>query len=124
MTYEIFNGSLYNYTAGALCGVLVKESVMKKLAKLQAKHLEDVKRVLRDGADNCEVFPSMWTLHYPGGKQTSVYYIDKSSNVNDRIKNAIVSNPPRHHPVVFVASEMDEAKSMADARYEEIENGA
>jgi hypothetical protein len=48
MAYEIHPGSLYDYTAGCYCGVLVKEQVMRKLAVLQAQHMEAVKRLLTD----------------------------------------------------------------------------
>jgi len=123
MTYETYPGSLYDYTAGAYCGVLVKEHVMRKLAGLQAKHLEEVKRLLIDEADRGNVFPSMWTLHYPGGEQTTVNFIPKGDDVYQRIKNATTGAQPRHIPVVFIASSMEEAKAMADARHSELGQG-
>lgn len=123
MTYETYPGSLYDYTAGVYCGVLVKEHVMRKLARLQANHLEEVKRLLTDEADRGNVFPSMWTLHYPGGEQTIVNFISKDDDVYQCIKNATTEAQPRHLPVVFVASSMDEAEAMADARHLELEQG-
>lgn len=119
--YRLYNGTLYDYTASSYCGVLVKESVMKKLAKLQAQHLYDVKRVLADGADKGDVFPSMWTLHYPQGKQETVSFIDTSIDVRERIKNATYKNQPIARPLVFIAGSMQEAKQMADAMFEERE---
>lgn len=118
MTYKLHPGSLYDYNAGTYCGVLVEEAVMKKLAKAQAKHLEEVKRILYDNIE--QVYPSMWTLHYPEGKQTNVDFIDTSADVKERIKMATTSNPPRHKPVVFVAESMKEAERMADERFEEV----
>lgn len=123
MTYETYQGSLYDYTAGVYCGVLVKEPVMRKLAGLQAKHLEEVKRLLTDEADRGNVFPSMWTLHHPGGEQTTVNFISKDDDVYQRIKNATTGAQPRHIPVVFIASSMEEAKAMADERHSELEQG-
>lgn len=123
MTYETYPGSLYDYTAGVYCGVLVKEPVMRKLAGLQAKHLEEVKRLLTDEADRGNVFPSMWTLHHPGGKQTTVNFISKDDDVYQRIKNATTGAQPRHIPLVFIASSMDEAEAMADERYLELGQG-
>lgn len=120
MSYKIHNGSLYSYTAGVLSGVLVKEKIMRKLVKLQAKHLAEVKRVLMDGADKEEVFASMWTLHYPQGKQTVANYIDLSRDVREDIKHAVISHPPQHHPLVFIASSMEEARCMADSRFKEL----
>lgn len=124
MTYETFDGSLYHYTAGTYCGVLMKERVMKKLAALQAKHMEDVKRVLADGAEAGEVFPYMWTLHHPEGNQTTVYFVDTSADVANNIKHAVASHAPQHMPLVFIAPSMDEAKRMADERHESLREHA
>ncbi len=120
MVYETYPGSLYDYTAGIYCGVLVKEPVMRKLAALQAKHLESVKRLLADEAERGNVFPSMWTLHYPDGNQTEVRFIDKSEDVHERIRNATIGNVPRCMSLVFVADSMDEATRMADERHAEL----
>jgi hypothetical protein len=117
VAYETYDGTLYDYSAGALCGVLVKERVMKKLAALQAKHLEDVKRVLSQGADNGDVFQSDWTLHYPNGVQTEVRFLDPLRDGHERIKRAITAHPPRAHKLVFIATCMDDAKKAADAHY-------
>jgi predicted nucleic acid-binding Zn-ribbon protein len=40
--YKLHNGTLYTYSAGHYCGVLVTEKVMRKLVALQQKHLEDI----------------------------------------------------------------------------------
>ncbi len=118
--YVTYPGSLYDYTAGIYCGVLITESVMRKLAKLQARHLADVTRLLTDEADRGNVFPSGWTLHYPDGKQTAVHFIEDGRDIQERIHTARISNPPRHLPLVFVASSMGEAKAMADAHHAEV----
>ncbi|PHR58823.1 MAG: hypothetical protein COA47_10200 [Robiginitomaculum sp.] len=94
----------------------MKERVMRKLVKLQQKHLEDVKRTLMDEAEKGNVFPSMWTLHYPEGEQTPVRFIDTSEDVKDRIKSATTSAQPVHIPLVFIADSMQEAEAMADKR--------
>lgn len=91
---------------------------MRRLASLQAKHLQDIKRVLSDEAERGNVFPSMWTLHYPDGKQTDVKFIDTGASVEQRIKSAVITNGPTAYKTVFVAGGMDEAKAMADAFYE------
>lgn len=120
MTYKTYPGSLYDYTAGVRCGVLVTEPVMRKLAKLQAKHLEEVKRVLTDECDRGNVFPSMWTLHYPQGQQTTVRFIDSDRDLKSSIKNACHTAAPKHEPLVFIASSMAEAQAMADERWNEL----
>lgn len=115
--YNTHTGTLYDYSAGVYCGVLVTEKVMRKLAALQAQHLEAVKRLLSDEAERGNVHPSMWTLHTPDGEHTTVRYIDTSADVQQRIKAATISRQPEACPVVFIASSMDEAKHMADARH-------
>lgn len=114
---KIHHGTLFDYTAGAYCGVLMKENVMRKLAALQQRHLEEVKHVLSDGADRGEVFASLWTLHYPDGVQTEVRYVDTSTNVYDAIKRGTIAAKPRPIPLCFIAGSMQEAAKMADARH-------
>lgn len=118
--YKIFPESLYDYTAGVYAGVLVKEKTMKKLAALQTKHLEQVKRVLLEAAEEGEVFPSSWTLHYPDGEQTHVKYINPKEDVRERIRVAILFHQPRYCPLVFIASSRSEAEEMADTRHKEM----
>ena len=119
--YKIYDSSLYSYTAGVNVGVLVKESTMKKLAKLEALHLENVKRLLHDEGDKGNVFPSMWALHHPEGVQTVVNFIDESRDLNESIRCALNPRKPEHKPLVFIASSMKEAEVMADNRFNELE---
>lgn len=114
---KIHHGTLFDYTVGAYCGVLIKENIMRKLAALQQRHLEEVKRLLSDGADRGEVFASMWTLHYPDGVQTEVRYVDTSTDVHDAIRRGLIVAKPRPIPLCFIAGSMQEAAKMADARY-------
>lgn len=119
--YKIHDQDLYDYSAGVYCGVLVTKSAMQKLAKLQAEHLEKVRRVLHDEADAGNVYASSWTLHYPGGNQATVRYIDASEDVKRRIRTATTANQPERLAVVFYASGMDDAKRQADARFSEMQ---
>lgn len=108
--------TLYCYTAGIRCGVLVDEKTMRNLAKLQAAHLEAVKRLLTDSEG---VYPYMWTLHYPDGKQTEVPFIDTSRSKEEAIGHAVHGGQPRACFPVFIASSMNEAKQLADQRFAE-----
>jgi len=117
--YEIVPEKLFDFTAGVYCGVLMPEHVMKKLAKLQAAYLQDVKRLLTDHKD--ELYPSSWTLHYPEGKQTQVKFTSTETecdSIESRINNATIASKPVHCPLVFNASSMEEAEAMANAHYE------
>jgi hypothetical protein len=115
--YKTYEGSLYHYTGSVNVGVLVKESTMKRLATLEALHLDNVKRLLHDEGDRGNVFPSMWTLHHPEGKQTVVNFIDETRDLNDSIRCATNSGNVQHKPLVFIASSMKEAQNMADNRF-------
>ena len=115
----LHDGDLYKYSAGSFCGVLVTKKVMKKLVKLQHEHLRAVKALLLDGADEDDVFPAMWALHYPEGKQTPIDYIDTSADLKDHISRAVHSGQPERLDTVFVSSSMDEAEAMADSLLEE-----
>lgn len=119
MTYKIHNGTLFDYTAGVYCGVLVKEKIMRKLAAAQQRHMEEVKKILSNGADNGEVFPSMWTLAHIDGEQHTVIYIDESCDVLQRIKMGTRTDQPRPCEA-FIASSMEEAEQMFYARHAEL----
>jgi hypothetical protein len=120
--YVLHPGSLYEYTAGTYCGVLVTEPVMRRLVRLQTKHLEAVKRLLTDQAAVGNVFPADWTLHYPAGVQTVVHFIGPDDALA-RIAHAIHSSRPKHVPLVFVAPNMAAAEAMANAHYEATKGG-
>lgn len=96
---------------------------MVKLAKLQAEHLRKVKAVLLDELDEGNVFPSMWTLHYPNEKQTTVNFIYTKADAKQSIRNAVHSNQPRKIEKVFIAESMDDAKKQADSLFESLEKG-
>ena len=117
----LHEGTLYEYSAGVLFGVLVKEPVMKKLARLQNSYLESMRRLLSDESDNGTVFSGMWTLHYPHGEQTVVTFIDNTIDTAASIKSATHAAQPIHRPLVFVAGSMEEAREMADAHFEQAE---
>lgn len=118
MAYELINEKLYDYTAGVYCGVLVPEHVMKKLAKLQAKHLEEVKKVLTEYKE--ELYPSMWTLYHPNGEQTVVRYVVKEPfNIEENIRNAVVGRHPTYIKTVYSATSRKDAKRQAEERFAE-----
>lgn len=117
----LYDGRLYDYTAGTNCGVLVTKEIMRKLAKLQTEHLRQVKMLLLEGAEEEKVFPSMWTLHYPDGKQTRVKFIDTSADVLRRINMATHARQPIKEERVFIAASMEEAEGMADALLKALE---
>jgi hypothetical protein len=97
--------------------VLVKENVMKRIAGISAKYLDEVKTILKDEAERGNVFSYMWTLAYPKGEQTTVTFIDESRDVDTSIKWAALNPQPTVCPLVFVSSSMNDAKAQAEAYY-------
>jgi len=117
MNYKKYDGTLFNISSCA-CGVLVKEKTMKRLAGLYAKHLDEVKTILKDEAERGNVFPYMWTLVYPAGKQTEVTFIDESRTVDEAVRCATLYNQPREEKLVFISQSMNDAKQQAEEYYE------
>jgi len=74
----------FNMPAGGYCGLLLRESTMKKMQKLLYKQTQEIKKLLKDSLDDIEV--SDWTLVYPNDVQTAVYYFDASSTVAEKIE--------------------------------------
>lgn len=105
---------LFNFTNSQYCGVFITEPVMKKLAKLEAKYLNEVRLLLNEEVDNGNVVYSDWGLCYPNGKQTTYYYSDKSNDVKKRIRVACLSSKIEHRPVVFIAEDYKDAKKRAN----------
>ena len=112
---KIHPQTLFDYSAGCYCGVLVTERIMKKLAKLQHEHSEAVKRLFMDNRD--DVFPSMWTLSKASGTQETVRYIDTTATLEQRIASATRCDSPRACYPVFIAGSMQEAEAMGDEYY-------
>lgn len=76
----------FDMPMGCYCGVLIKETMAKKLQKLLYKQNQDIKELLASDLSQVEI--SNWTLAYPDGKQTSIKYFEQSTNEEklERIK--------------------------------------
>ena len=105
---------LFSFTNSQCCGVLVTEKVMKKIAKLEARYLNEVRLLLNEELDSGNVISSDWGLVYPEGKQTTYFYSDKSSDMKNRIKAACLSSKIEHRPVVFIADDYKDAQKQAN----------
>ncbi len=105
---------LFSFSNSQYCGVLVTENVMKKIAKLEAKYLNDIRLLLSDEHDRGNVISSDWGIVYPEGKTTYFYYSDKSSDVKQRIKVSCLSSKIEHRPVVFIADNYEDAQKQAN----------
>lgn len=117
--YRKYDGTLFNLSTVA-CGVLVKESVMRRIEGLSTKFLNEAKTILKNESEKGNVFPYMWTLVYPEGEQTTVTCIDESRTVDDAIKGACLQYQPRACKLVFISPSMNDAKEQAEAYYKEI----
>lgn len=84
MTAKRIAGNWFNVNNGAYCGIVMPEHVMKKLAKLYAKHNDEVKDLLTQHKD--EIYPYEWTLAYPNGEQKVVAFNSAYESVEERIE--------------------------------------
>ena len=84
MTAKRMTGNWFNVNNGAYCGIVMPEHVMKKLAKLYAKHNDEVKDLLTQHKD--EIYPYEWTLAYPNREQKTVVFNSAYSSVEERIE--------------------------------------
>ena len=84
MTAKRMAGNWFNVNNGAYCGIVMPEHVMKKLAKLYAKHNDEVKDLLTRHKD--EIYPYEWTLAYPNGEQKTVAFNSAYCSVEERIE--------------------------------------
>ena len=84
MTAKRIAGNWFSVNNGAYCGVVMPEHVMKKLAKLYAKHNDEVKDLLTQHKD--ELYSYEWTLAYPNGEQKTVVFNSASRSVEERIE--------------------------------------
>ena len=94
------------------CGVLLREKIAKKLAKLLYKQKQEIKELLASDLSQIEV--SDWTLAYPNDEQKTVYYYKETDdkekidriNVIEHLKLINYSDEP-----VFVAKGSEDAKN-------------
>ena len=77
--------NMYDIPFGGLCGILVDEVMMKKIAKLEYRFVSELKDLLINNKDRLEI--SSWGLAYPNCKQTTFRYIglNTGKTIDDRI---------------------------------------
>lgn len=78
------SGNWFKVNNGNYCGVVMPEHIMKKLAKLYAKHNDEVKDLLTQFKD--EIYAHEWALAYPNGKQEVVTFNSEFYSVEERIE--------------------------------------
>ncbi len=117
---KTINKRMYDYPAGGYCGVIMPESVMKKLAKLNCKYSEEVRKVLDDNKD--DLYPSLWTLanRMDGekiAKQVTIKYVTTPRDVEniDRRISLFKAASPEYVETVYIVESYDEAKEIAES---------
>ena len=83
---EVVLENMYHFDFGQYSGVLLREELMKKVAKLRAKHLHEMKKLLASNLDLLEV--KEWTLAYIDDEQHVVTYYNKNDS-NEKKLNRI-----------------------------------
>lgn len=106
---------LYDFPAGAFCGVLMPEKVMKKIAKLHHKHNEEIRRVLYENKEH--LYSSHWTMAVEEGKETVyvTYTLSKPSCLDGIEQRINLYAPPkcRYQEDVYIVKNHDEAEGIA-----------
>ncbi len=76
---------MYDMPFGQLCGLIVDETLMKKIAKLEYRFISELKDLLENNKNHMEI--SNWGLAYPNGKQTEFHHIGMyvGQSIDDRI---------------------------------------
>lgn len=113
------NERLYDFAAGCYCGVLMPEKVMKKIAKLNAKFSNEIRKILQDHEEI--IHPSNWTLanEMDGDNiktQVSIrYFLDDSEEDSLKRRIALFQPPkPEYYKDVFRVKNREEAKQIAE----------
>lgn len=109
---------MYKFNNGYWMGVLMTENVMRKIVKLNAKYMQDIRQVLINNKD--ELLVSDWTLanKYDGEhivKQVVINYtVEGGQEDLDRRISTFKSDVPKRANVYIVNSH-DEAKEIAES---------
>lgn len=77
---------MWNFSAGGFCGVFMPRHVMQKLVRLQARHEEQVRAILKEHQSELEL--SGWTINdewHGVGCQVTTHYVDGVYSVEGRI---------------------------------------
>ena len=117
MATKTINERLYNFSAGSYSGVLMTEKVFKKLAKINAKYSDEVRKVLSE--NKSQLYNSDWTLanHVVDGeikKQISIYYVDENCRDVDHRIGLFKAPEPSYIPIVYQVSNRAEATAIAE----------
>jgi len=112
---------MYNFNAGCSCGVVMPEHVMKKIAKINCKYSNEVKKILNEYKD--ELYSSNWTLanKMDGDKiekQVIIHYslaTDHDWNsVSNRIKLFSYIKPTYEKDFYVGVKDNEQAKEIAE----------
>jgi len=101
----------FDVNMGVYNGVLVREDVAKKLAKLIYKQNQELKEFLVANIDALE--ETNWTLAYPNDEQKSVTYYNPNTTKEDILHRINLINKDqimRYKPDVFIAKNMKDAE--------------
>ena len=83
---EVVLENMYHFDFGQYSGVLLREELMKKVAKLRAKQIHEMKKLLASNLDLLEV--KEWTLAHIDDEQHVVTYYNKNDS-NEKKLNRI-----------------------------------
>ena len=120
MSAPIYDGGIerlpdtqYELNPFGFCGVFMTKPVMEKLAKLIHRHALAIREVLDSHKD--ELHAAHWTMATKQGQSAEyVRFVLRGESPSDRIK-LFKPIQPEKRDEVFIVSNYDEAKCIADA---------
>lgn len=86
MNIKKFTFELYKMDAAGTQGVLMRKDVMRKVCKLQAAYIQQLKELLNEEVDNLIAY--QWTMGWDkerGGEAIYANYVDGHQSVENRI---------------------------------------
>ena len=119
---HLLNKRMYDYNAGGHCGVVMPESVMKKLAKLNYEYSNEVKKILEENKGS--LYVSDWTLaNLMDGekikKQVTIRYAILGEDVDHRI-SLYKANSPTYIKEFYLVKNREEAKEISEEILQEL----
>src|SRR5690554_1288135 len=106
---------MYYLGFGQYSGVLLREELMRKVAKLRAKQIHEMKKLLASNLDLLEV--EQWTLAYIDDEQHVDIYYDKNDSNEKKLNriNVLDDALPIKHEDIVVAVDVEDWQEREEA---------
>ena len=112
---EVVLENMYCFGFGQYSGVLLREELMRKVAKLRAKQIHEMKKLLASNLDLLEV--EQWTLAYIDDEQHVVIYYNKNDSNEKKLNriNVLDDVLPIEYKDIVVAVDVEDWQKRQEA---------